>query len=286
MNSRASTILYRLNKLNDGIAIGFRQIVEFLSGTIAIRLLGVAMPHNGLDDGTGPAVVQTIVGTGETTTQTAPPQRCGAAPASTDVVRHKQAVLNQVGVRPDGLVGVLRQHAAGAFAYLLGVCLRAGIHPHIVRTCSPRRTVTLCTTNLAEQLLATLDLRLVQITGSRHGQAAVPHHKLIVLLVAHLLNAIIGRTIQQILLEGLLIGDRRGVEHLVNTIGNALVGAVGIVWIQNAGGRRTMLLDVADHLRIFALSLGPRCGGVEPMAVAAGDVGDVPDGIGTGAVLQ
>ena len=95
------------------------------------------MPHDGLDDGAGTAVVQAIVGTGETTAQTATPQRCGAAPASTDVVRHKQAVLNQVGVRPDGLVGVLRQHAVGAFAYLLGVCLRAGIHPHIVGASGP-----------------------------------------------------------------------------------------------------------------------------------------------------
>ena len=45
MNSRASTILYRLNKLNDGIAIGFWQIVELLGGAIAIRLFRVAMPE-------------------------------------------------------------------------------------------------------------------------------------------------------------------------------------------------------------------------------------------------
>ena len=45
MNSRASTILYRLDKLNDGIPIGFRQIVELLGGAIAIRLFRVAMPE-------------------------------------------------------------------------------------------------------------------------------------------------------------------------------------------------------------------------------------------------
>ena len=95
------------------------------------------MPHDGLDDGAGPAVVQTIVGTCETATQTATPQRRGAAPASTDVVDHKQAMLNQVGIRPDGLVGVLRQHAVGTLTHLLGVSLRAGIHPHIVRARSP-----------------------------------------------------------------------------------------------------------------------------------------------------
>ena len=59
------SFLNRLDKLNNGIAIGFRQLVELLGGSIAIRLLGVAMPHDGLDDGAGPAVVQTIVGTGE-----------------------------------------------------------------------------------------------------------------------------------------------------------------------------------------------------------------------------
>ena len=47
-----------------------------------------------------------------------------------------------------------------------------------------------------------------------------------------------------------------------------------------------MFLDIADDLRILALSLGPGCGGIEPVTVAAGNVGDVPNGIGTGTVLQ
>ena len=47
-----------------------------------------------------------------------------------------------------------------------------------------------------------------------------------------------------------------------------------------------MTLDVVDNLAIFALSLCPCGRGIEPVAVAARDIGDVPYGIGTGTVLQ
>ena len=144
-------------------------------------------------------------------------------------------MLYQIGVWPDGLVGILRQHAVGALAYRLGIGLGAGINPHIIATSGPRWAVAVGTANLAEQLLAALHISIIKITCCRHSQTAVPHHKLVVLLVAHLLYPIIGCTIKQILLEGVFISHRWGVEHLVDTVGDALIGSVGIVWIQNTG---------------------------------------------------
>ena len=195
------------------------------------------MPHDGLDDGTRTTVVQAIVGTREAATQATAPERRGAAPARTDIVSHEEAVLNQISVWPDGLVGILGQHLAGILANLLGIGLGAGINPHIDATSGPRWAVAIGATNLAEQLFSALYIGIVQITGSRHSQSAVPHHKLVVLLVAHLVYPILGRAIKQILLEGILVGHRWGVEHLVNTVSDTLVGTIGIVRIQDAGGR-------------------------------------------------
>ena len=90
------------------------------------------------------------------------------------------------------------------------------------------------TTNLREQILTTLYVGIVQITGSRHSQSAMPYHKLIVLLVAHLFLAIIRRTVKQVLVESLFLGNRRATQNLVHTGSNTLVGTVGIVGVQNA----------------------------------------------------
>ena len=92
------------------------------------------------------------------------------------------------------------------------------------------------TANLREQILTALYGFIVQITGSRHSQSAVPHHKLIVLLVGHLLYTIVRRAVEQIFLEGFRIGDGWGVEHLVDTVGNAFVSTIGIIWIKYAEG--------------------------------------------------
>ena len=92
--------------------------------------------------------------------------------------------------------------------------------------------------------------------------------------------------VQQILLERALEAHIRCVQHFVDALADAFVRAVGIVGVQDAQGRLTVLLDVADDFGILALCLGPGGGAVEPVAVAAGDVGDVPDGIGSGTVLQ
>ena len=126
-----------------------------------------------------------------------PPERGGAAPARADVVFHEQTVLHHVGVGPDGLVGIFGQHAGSVFADAGGIGLDRGIYPHVVAASSPRRTVALCTANLREQLLAALYLGIVQVTGGRNCQATVPHHELIVLLVAHLLLAVVRLAVEQ-----------------------------------------------------------------------------------------
>ena len=55
--------LYGLYELNDGIAVVLREVVELFSRRVSIGASGIAVPHNGLDDGAGTAVVQAVVGT-------------------------------------------------------------------------------------------------------------------------------------------------------------------------------------------------------------------------------
>ena len=142
------------------------------------------------------------------------------------------------------------------------------------------------TTQFGEELLAALNVSVVQIASGRNSQTTVPHHELIVLLVGHLLLTIVGGTLEQILVEGLLLGDGRTAQYLVDAVGNASVGAVSIVGMQDAQWRGTILLDIFDDFRILALRLSPcRCG-VKPVAVGARHVGDVPNGIGTSTILQ
>ena len=119
------------------------------------------MPHDGLDNGSGSTIMQAIVSSREAATQTTAPERCGAAPACADVVGHKQAMLNQVCVWPDSLVGIFWQHVAGTLANLLGIGLGAGINPHIVATSSPRRTMAVGAAYLLEQFLTTLHISIV-----------------------------------------------------------------------------------------------------------------------------
>ena len=146
--------------------------------------------------------------------------------------------------------------------------------------------MTLGTANLGEQLLAALHLAIVQVAGGRNCQATVPHHELIVLLVAHLLLAVVRLAVEQVLLEGILLVDVLCAEHLVDAVGDASVCAVGIVGVQQAALVGAKLLDIADDLGILALRLRPFGGGVEEVAVRAGHVGDVPDSVGTSTVLQ
>ena len=244
------------------------------------------MPHDGLDDGSCATVVQTVVGTSQSSAQSAAPEWGSATPARADVVLHEQTVLNHIRIGPDGLVRIAWQHLRGILADALCVGLRRGVYPHIVGTRLPRRTMTLCTAYLVEQLLAALHLRFVQVTGGRNGQSAVPYHELIVLLVAHLVLSMIGSPLEQVLVEGFLLANRRTAQNLVHTLLDTCIGAVGIVGMQDARLLGTVRLDIGNDIIVLALCLGPCRRGVEPVAVGTCHVGDVPDGIGSSSVLQ
>ena len=145
--------------------------------------------------------------------------------------------------------------------------------------------MALGTTNLREQLFATLDVGIIQATGSRHSQTTVPNHELVVLLVAHLVSTIIGSTLIKIGIKGFLLGDACAAQYLIDALADSLISTVGIIGMQDAGLRLSVLLDVADDLSILTLSLGPGGSGVEPVAVGTRYISDVPDGIGTSTVL-
>ena len=56
--------------------------------------------------------------------------------------------------------------------------------------------------------------------------------------------------------------------------------------MQDAALLCAVTLDITYHFLVLTLCLCPRCGGVEPVAVATGYVSDVPDSISAGTVLQ
>ena len=56
-------ILNCINKFHDRIAVFLVQLAEFLHRATGIAL-GIAMPHDGLDDGLGATVVQTVTASG------------------------------------------------------------------------------------------------------------------------------------------------------------------------------------------------------------------------------
>ena len=221
------------------------------------------MPHDGLYDVTCTAVVQTVVGTRQSAAQSTSPEWGSAAPACADVVHHKQTVLYHVGIRPDDLIRIAGQHTLIVLTHAAGISLDRGIHPWSVLASGPRRTVTACTANLIEQLLATLYVAAVQVAGSRHGQSAVPDHKLIVLLVAHLRLAVVPLVVELV---------RRWVQQMAYGIADASSCAVSIVRRCRVG------LDGRNDVGILRHSLCPGGCGVELRTVGARHVGDVPDG--------
>ena len=122
-----------------------------------------------------------------------------------------------------------------------------------------------------EDLLAPLHLRAVEIAGARDGQAAVPDKEVVVLVIPHLRGEVMPLVVE-------LVGAR--VEQVQDRIGDAFLRTVGIV------GRRRIRLDGGDHGSVLGHRLRPGLGRVEVGAVGTADIGDVPDGIGTGTVLQ
>ena len=100
--------LNRVNEFHDGVAVFFRQLAEFLHRASCVAL-GVAVPHDGLDDGLCAAVVQAVTTTGASGTQATAPKRGGAAPTRADVVLHVELVLDVIAIRPNLLVGIAGQ---------------------------------------------------------------------------------------------------------------------------------------------------------------------------------
>ena len=74
-----------------------------------MALLAVAVPHDCLNLVAGTAVVQAVFGTRVDVARATAPKRSGAAPRTEDVVLHVELVLDEVGIRPDGLVRITRQ---------------------------------------------------------------------------------------------------------------------------------------------------------------------------------
>ena len=66
----------RFNEIDELFTFFLRQVTELYDGVIGIAraaLVLTAVPHDSLQYVAGPAVVQTIIGTSETATQTASP---------------------------------------------------------------------------------------------------------------------------------------------------------------------------------------------------------------------
>ena len=94
-----------IDEFHDSVAVFLRQFAELLHRAAGVAL-GVAVPHDGLDDSLRAAVVQTVAASGASCTQATTPKRSGAAPTRADVVLHVELVLNVVAIRPNLLVGV------------------------------------------------------------------------------------------------------------------------------------------------------------------------------------
>ena len=97
-----------IDEFYDSVAVFLGQFAEFLHGAAGVAL-GVAVPHDGFDDGLGAAVVQTVATASADFRQATTPQRRGAAPTRADVVHHVELVLDVVAVRPNLLVGIAWQ---------------------------------------------------------------------------------------------------------------------------------------------------------------------------------
>ena len=180
-----------------------------------------------------------------------------------DAVLHVQAVLHHVGVGIDHLVGILRQRSVVGLDHVGS--------PVPVIAGYPLWPVTGGTTDFVEHLFAPLYDCIVEVAGTGYGQTAVPYHVLPEETVAHLgLEVVVG------IVELVGSGSKQGSHGF----GNAGIGAVVVV------GRGRIGLDLGNHVRILRHGLCPGSCRVEVGTVAAAHVGNVPDGIGSGTVLQ
>ena len=191
--------------------------------------------------------------------QSAAPERSGAAPPGADIVGHVEFVLHHVGIGPNRLIGIAREFVAGE---------EAGRIAHMVGTGLPRGAVAVSASYFLENLFPACHLGVVDIAYGRNGQSTVPYHEVGILIVGHL-------DIQIFRVE---IIEDSGFHRSVPPFGMFMLRIDGCKIFVESG----LNLGVACRIR------GPRPGSVEIMvaAVGAGHVGDVPDGVGSGGVLE
>ena len=190
--------------------------------------------------------------------QSAPPERSGSAPARAYVVLHEETVLHHVGIGPYLLVRIARHVAVGEEK--VGVV-------NLVAACGPRRTVAGGASHLGEESLAGLEIVGSGVAGGRDGEASVPDHEVLVLFCGHLGVETLAR---QVCLD--VAFEIARMPFGVFPVGVDAVDVFG---------------ETGLHLGVFRRFLGIVCScevEIVVSAVGAVDVGDVPDGIGSGSV--
>lgn len=108
----SSKLLDSVDEFNNSVAVSLAQFAEFLHRPTGIATRA-SMPHNRLQHVAGAAIMHTVLMTRANESQTTSPQRSCTAPTSADVVRHHQAMLHHIGVRPNLLVRIARQTSVG-----------------------------------------------------------------------------------------------------------------------------------------------------------------------------
>ena len=118
--------------------------------------------------------------------------------------------------------------------------------------------------HVVEELLAALHLGIVHVTGGRDSQATVPHHEVDIVLILHLWNFQV-------------VGDLVVHHQVVVDVGLHITCEVVL---------REVVVEFSLHVGVLR-SLGGISGGhVVTHLGAVRHIGDVPDGVGTGGILQ
>ena len=212
------------------------------------------MPHDSLDDIASASVVKAVAMAAAERCEAASPERSGAAPTSADVVDHKEAMLNEVAVRPYFLVRIAREASVGRLEEARGV-------GELVVAGGPTGAMARGATQFAEQFSATLGLRVVEVASGRDSQAAVPNHEVDIVAVAHL-------------------GGESVAEEIVADIGG---GVTRFVPLREIGVEPSLNVGVVG--RGVGVDRGSEAEVVAAL-VATVDVGDIPDGVAARGILE
>ena len=180
-----------------------------------------------------------IVAAGADGLQALAPKRGGAAGIGThSAAKQVEVVLQEVRVGPDGLIGKFFSQLLSRFAFEFGnAAHRVG---GIAR--GPRRAVASLAAQLVKHFSAALHFGLVEVAGGGNGEASVPNHESLIVVIVHF-------------------------------------------GFQRVCCARSHVEAVDGQPHLFHLG-HPLFGGIEIAAVGAVHVGDVPNGVGAGAVAE